>query len=507
MALPVLAAGLGLAFLLTSEPSATEDQVPLVAIPPPAPTNPVLEREQLNSRPGRFDNLPMLNSVYSDPAYKLTPEMVGRMQYGANDGAETPLQAQYGQVLEPQVTPLSLGVLPQVTRGTGLRYQDPLTPDQLKPKKHEIRTEDLWQPSGTPYVKGRQPIVHQQMQQRIEQRETKLAGGHGAGDGFSFHEPVVQPGPHISIGNTDALSGYSNGEYMTPRSGGVHPRVRIFRVPETLRGRLDSQLVIDHPTHAVGNPGSMYQTATAPLGEVRQPYNAFVTETYRPPEAERGIKTNPMGHGIVDMGVTHRGGTEQTNWTGPMGSEARDRHARRIVDMYVKPKMTTIPHEESGPADAPRGVTRGAYEAMNAAQDLMDQAPQRVAYMDSVTQMPAPHAAFGNNAAFSYYQDQRHTAQERDTAGRVLGGGRDFDMAAGGGQRFYNPVERDPNNKDTGLQGDQPTVTRSTAQQLPDNFRVASRKVTPDVLVAPNCDATAAYRSNPYVPPLPYCNK
>jgi hypothetical protein len=466
----------------------------------------VVERELQNSRAGRFDNLPLLGSVYKDPAHALTAEMVGRMQYGANDHAETPLQAQYGTVLEPDVTPLSLGALPQVKRGTGLQYQNPLTPEQFKPNRREVRTEELWQPSGTPHVKGRMPIVHQQAQQRIEQLETKIAGGHGALDGFQLIEPVVQPGPHISMGNPDALVGFAKGEYMTPRTGGLHPRTRIFRVPETTRGRLDAQITVQNPTHAVGNPGSLYQAQTGPLGETRVPYNSFVTDYHRPPQANDGLGSGPLGRGIVDMGVTQRACTEGP-WNGPMGSDARDRHSRRIVNMYVKPKMATNPHGESGPADAPRGVTRGAYEVMDAALDLQEQVPQRMCYMDNTTQMPAPHAGgYGNNAAYSYFDEQRHTAQQRDTEGRALPGGRDFDMVAGGAERFYQPNLRDAHNKQTGLAGDTPYVNRSTAQQVPEEFTTFSRRLTPQILVEPDCALTSAYRCNPYVPPLPSCH-
>ena len=78
MAVPLVLGG-GAALALLFHMSGTEP-TPSAPLPTePATVNPLLQREAENSVPGRYDNLPMLQSVYRDPAYAADPGVIGKM--------------------------------------------------------------------------------------------------------------------------------------------------------------------------------------------------------------------------------------------------------------------------------------------------------------------------------------------------------------------------------------------------------------------------------------------
>jgi hypothetical protein len=552
MAMPLIIGGIGLAFLMNSSVETGTEPVTTKQPPiQPAKPNPVLQREWENQVPGRYDNLPQLQCVNKDPAYMLDPNVVGQMNYEGQRNASTLMERQH-TLLEPGVTPLGLGVLPRPTKGSGVMLPDPLTGDEFKPQKRENRDVDMFMPQGDILVQRTQAnYVNQQM--RIEQLETKRQSGHGAMDSYTFQPDLPQGAPGSccegfqSLGNQDAVRNFATGEVMIPREGGRHPRQRIFRVPETQRGRVAYSLRPGNPTQATAHPNSIYQRESAPLGEIELARNADVSEWWRTPLPEGGARQGaPAGRSMVAMQTSNRDvgpcsprqrklmaaadapsyspndifdscdrgscaqveGSTQIQWAGPGGREGIAQEARRILNQYVRPKYTTNSGIRCEPT-ASMGVTRGGYEVTDYSQDLCEKAPQRMTMEENVNKQPAPHNPRGNNAAFSYFTDQRQTLALKTTDGRAGGPQRaDNEVADGASRtRFYDVVPRDTMAKQTGVEMEcihAPNGNRSLAMQRPEQyFEPISRRVTPWIEVAPAYEDTQAYRSCPYTIPLP----
>jgi hypothetical protein len=450
LVLPLFLGAVALGASTSTEP----EPVPAYPTQPPA-INPVYQRAAENQIAGRYDNVPMLQSVYRDPAYTLDPGVVGKMDF------EGPLR-------EPNVTPLGLGVLPAVHRGTGVMLPDPITGDDLKPQKRENRDVDMFMPQGAP-VKGRYEFSHLQPDMRIRQLETKSQGGHGALDGFT-HIP--------DNSGRDATRNFAKGEVMTVREGGFHPRQRLFRVDELNRNRTKVCGRMGNPSQAIGKLGSIYQTSTAPLGELQLNPNADVAEWYRPPEHSRGARSAPLAEGITVMKAVNREtgleynpdpfctSTEQShmNPAGPVFGAAQE--ARRLLNRYVRPK------EENSACigGLQEGTDRGTY--VNALGDFRH-----------------------NNAVC--------------VEGRPSGPNRPVNEVADGASavRFYDVRPRDADKKETGMCIEAihaPNTTRSMAMQRSAPEEFANRRVTPFIEQQPGHDLIQNFINNPYTQPLPH---
>ena len=550
MAVPLLIGGVGLAFLLNSsvETGTEPIDVPQPKVQPSKP-NPVLQREWENQVPGRYDNLPQLQCVNKDSSYMLDPNVVGQMNYDGQRNAQTLMERQQ-TLLEPGVTPLGLGVLPRPTKGSGVMLPDPLTGDEFKPQKRENRDVDMFMPMGDILVQRTQAnYVNQQM--RIEQLETKRQSGHGAMDSYTFQPDLPGGVPGCaegfqSLGNQDAVRNFATGEVRIPHVS-RHPRERIFRVPETQRGRVAYSLRPGNPTQATAHPNSIYQRETAPLGEIELARNADVSEWWRTPLPAGGARQGaPEGRSMVAMQPSNRDvgpcsprqkrlqqaseaptynpsdvfddcnrgscaqveGSTQIQWAGPGGREGIAQEARRILNQYVRPKFTTNSGIRCEPSAA-MGVTRGGYMVTDYSQDLCEQAPQRLTMEENVNKQPMPHNPRGNNAAYSYFTDQRQTLALTTIDGRAGGPQRGDNEVADGASRtrFYNVVPRNVDAKQTGVEMEcihAPNSNRSLAMQRPEEyFQPISRRVSPWIEVAPAYEDTQAYRSNPYAQPLP----
>jgi hypothetical protein len=211
----LILAGATVAYLLGTNGDARENEPTYLPLSKshqqlePARPNPLAVRAVENSVPGRYDNLPTLQSINRDPAYAADPGVVAKMQYAAQAAAPTYWDRQHA-LLEPTIDPLSLGALPEVRRGTGTQLPDPISGDDLKPQKRENRDVDMFMPMGQP-LRNRYPFVHIDGQKRIEQLETKLQSGHGALDTFT-HIPDTQGArAEFSItGSVDATRNFAS---------------------------------------------------------------------------------------------------------------------------------------------------------------------------------------------------------------------------------------------------------------------------------------------------------
>ena len=266
--------------------------------PPAQPFDPVRADFEINQVCGRPDNLPRLRSVMKDSKYELQPWHGSQYDYANLRKGDTLLENQlFHRNLTPNETPLSYGALPNVKKSTGLQLRDPDTPDMLKPKRKETETADFFMPTGDALASRYEPVTWKAHQRAVEQ--SKLNSGRGAMDGFSHLE---QPGS----GGAGPTRGFSGGEVMTPRNGGFHPRERFFRQPETKRGRNQHALRALNNETRVGKLGSMYQTATAPLGNMRHTRNHDVGEWHRAAERTGGLRQMDAAPRAVEMRFTNR---------------------------------------------------------------------------------------------------------------------------------------------------------------------------------------------------------
>lgn len=518
-------------------------------------SNPVLQMHAENAIPGRYDNLPRLQSVYRDTSTELHPWQAPTFKYDRLQDRNS------GSLLERQFktltdeTPLDFGVLPQTSRGSGTMIRDPDTPDMLKPAKRENLDSDMFVAQGDP-LKGRYvPVAGEQYRRAREQ--SKMHSASGALDNYQHVDVSVdqQDGHSFSkIGSTTGgpMRGFAGGEVMSYREGGFHPRERFFRVPETRRGRNQHNLRALNPTHATWNENSIYQTGTAPLGFLRENRNTDVREWHRPPERTGGIARQhvkapfefvDMPHQDRDPGIRKQLSAQrammgmgqqkdekelcynpdefataqgtQMCWTGPGGRDGIGQEGRRILDRYVRPKnLNTFQLE--GWESAAHGSEVGHYAGADFSADLCDRMTHRTLDDDRTTRAPNPFNPRGNSAAYSvdglgHGYDRPHF--DKTTANRAHGPNRGEDMTADAfsANRFQEVCLR-PTSKEEErfIRRDlvhAPVENRMLGVQYdPQPACPVTRRQQPTVVNDVDIGGTQAYRQNPYTQPLPMYN-
>jgi hypothetical protein len=518
-----------------------------------ASTNMILAREEANLVPGRFDNLPKLNSVYgySNTNSEITPADWGDYDYQGLRKGDSFLQTQYN-VLTPQETPLSYGILPKVGKGTGTQLPDPISGADLKPQKHENLDVDMFVAAGDslPSRFDFNPIQTGMAQKRARQAD-KFTSGHGAMDYYTHinDEPCT---------NDNALFGFAQGEVMTPRYGGFHPRERFFRVPETKRGRNQHAERFTNPTKATWHQGSIYQTGTAPLGELRLNRNADVREYYRAPERTSGISNKISAQNeFVDMPFQNRDvgdpglrkrlheerkqaacgftgrkearqydpddldfaacdrsdpttlGTERS-WTSAPNRLGTDQELRREEDLYVRPKnVRDFQLRMFGSAAHESQV--GSYIYSDYSSDLCDRMTNRTLLDDKVMHAPAPNGGRRGEAGVYSQNNFFRNGFDKTITGRAAAPVRSENMTADGmsGQRFQETHLRSTLKEDpkilasAGLHA--PVGDRQLAMQYSQSFACpVTRRVQPTVVNSIDFDGATPYMQNPYTQPLPF---
>lgn len=522
-------------------------------------------REQANMVPGRYDNLPQLESRYGyrDTTTELKPYQWDNYDYSGLRKGKTFLESQFN-VLTPDETPLSYGVMPKVGRGTGTMLPDPISGADLKPQKKENLDTDMFVATGDSLAKrfDFNPIMTGESLRRAHE-QSKYNSGSGALNYFSFINDEPQNKDGSVCTDTNALFGFATGEVMSSREGGLHPRERFFRVPETKRGRNQHALRPLNPTKATWHANSIYQSSTAPLGEVRMNRNADVRDYYRVPEETGGIARQHIRapSEFVDMkflnrdpgcstdpgqrkklkaareraakdGFTGRrsvpsydaddldweacnrmdptkAGTERS-WAAPAYATSHAQELRRELDPYIAPKnlqdfqlraFSTAAHDSQV----------GTYVYTDYADDLCDQLTQRSVLDDHTARAPAPAAAGrGNAAVYSESDFLRDGTFDSTTMGRAHMGGRGENMTAdaGSAQRFNEYHLRQTSKDEPGFVQSEdvhaPVSNRQLAVQYSQSFPCpVTRRQQPTVENFIDFGGVQPYLDNPYTQPLP----
>ncbi len=548
----------GSAFVEFSGPSMYEQNTP----------NMLQAREDANNVPGRYDNLPQLTSRYGyrDTDTELKPHQWGDYQYDKMHQGDTMLERQFNNILTPNETPLSYGVLPWVGRGTGTQLPDPISGEDLKPQKRENLDTDMFVATGDslPSRFDFNPIVTGEAQRRAHE-SSKFNSGSGALNYYSHIND--EPGS-----STNALFGFATGQVMSSREGGYHPRERFFRVPETKRGRNQHEIRAGNPSTATWHPNSIYQKSTAPLGELRLNRNADVRDYYRPPERTGGIAKQHIRaqSEYVDMGFVNRdpgcsgfmtgrsggvddpgirkklraaanakngamGGRQETprydpddldwaacdrsdpirsgtqrSWAGPPVNTQGGQELRREIDPYIAPKNLQD-FQLRAFSTAAHGSQVGTYVYSDFSSDLCDNITQRTVLDDVTSRAPAPTASSrGNASVYGTTDFTRGGGYDSTVMGRAHQGGRNENMTAdaSSGQRFNEYHLRQTSKDEPGFVEraavHAPVSDRQLAVQYDPNFPCpVTRRVQPQVENFIDFGGVQPYLDNPYTQPLP----
>lgn len=470
----------------------------------------------------RYDTLP------PSLGYAETSLAAAHPQYAQSGGDTTFLQRQYTAVLEPSVTPASLGVMPAPSRSTGTRLQDPLTPDELKPKKRE--RVNLFMPEGDDQLASRYTPAHLELYERTLE-SSKSTQGHGALDGYRMT-------PEDPDNPDNALRNFGAGEQKDfgVAASGFHPRLRITYVGEVKRGRLETSFRFGNPSHAVGKTGSIFQTGTAPIGAVRLAENADVREEAdgRAPMPGGGVAGGLETRSTVSLLYQNRdNGMEYSR------KEGRARGAGCEAPTY-NPDVLLLPNTEreyAGPAGRQNGFSdvradlshqvrghhaantelaafgnrgnagTGAYAAADLGTQLQDHATHREGMSTRVHAEPVP---FRGGGVSSYVMDreQRQPSGVREVYGRAAGGSSSRNLADL--DRVQTDTQRCNHRSDAAFAqahnfGQEMPARLSSAMQRPetDFAHQEHRRVAPFLQQQIDRSVQVQLANNPYVQPLP----
>ncbi len=303
--------------------------------PPRVPEN--LESEYANI-PEAPDSLPRVLPYYNMPDtdernahnYPGPPVSTERVEdagygnplssaFGSNRGyADKPEGWGPGDVtntLNPQ------GIYPLFGRAPpGPLYIEALESEYFKPPKSTILQSDLRQePMPQPDVFGDKSIVG--LMRDYVDPYTKFRSGRGALD-------HMYPGA-IAGGETNAGYGFDNGEKFTLRTGGFHPRRRIFREPPSQRKQL--YFSIRNPSTAVGRSGSIYAQGRGELGNLETPFNSYVKEYHREALPTAGLVSNRVRANPKVVLPCNSRQQQYIGWAGPKGTSERAREDLRLL--------------------------------------------------------------------------------------------------------------------------------------------------------------------------------
>ena len=234
-----------------------------------------------------------------------------------------------------------------------LRYEDGITPsfgsttgkvlrrETLEPHLHKPAKREVLQnvmrliPQPQRNVFGDPSMYTEEHERVLEQ--TKFTQGSGALDTFMPFEGS-QTGQQV---------GFSSGQFITERYGGLHPRKRFYPSTEYKKG-VQMYGRLGNPSEAIGKLGSEWSEGVGPLGAYRMPANAHVSEYEREPMPTDAPGRNPVGAriGSVILKPTYRSETNKP-YMGQVNNEERAQEAYRLKGRYVKGK-NSITREEVG---------------------------------------------------------------------------------------------------------------------------------------------------------------
>ena len=302
------------------------------------PTVPENKEEQYANHPEAPDSLPRVLPYYNmpdtdkrnphnypgPPTQNVNIEDIGHgttvaEAFGSNRGYADKTQGwgpgDVTNTLNPQ------GLYPLFGRTpNGPLYIEALEPEYFKPPKSTILQSDLRQePMPQPDVFGDKSIVG--LSRNYIDPYTKFRSGRGQLDN-------LYPGA-IAGGENNAGFGFFNGEKFTLRTGGFHPRQRIFREPPSQRKQL--YFSIRNPSHAVGRSGSIYSEGRGELGHLELPYNAYVKEYHREPMPNAGLVTNKKRANPEVVFNCNNRQDQYIGWAGPKGTSDRTREDLRLL--------------------------------------------------------------------------------------------------------------------------------------------------------------------------------
>ena len=199
-------------------------------------------------------------------------------------------------------------------------YIEALEPEYFKPPKSTVLQDDLRQePMPQPDVYGAKSIVG--LSRDYVDPYTKFRSGVGA---LNDLYPGAIPG-----GATKAGYGFGNGEKFTLRTGGFHPRLRPFRMPESQQKQL--YFSVRNPSFAVGRSGSIYAEGRGELGNYETPFNAYVKEYHREAMPTAGLTSDRMRANPAVVLKCNSRQDQYIGWAGPKGTDDRAQENLRLL--------------------------------------------------------------------------------------------------------------------------------------------------------------------------------
>lgn len=308
-----------------------------------------------------------------------------------------------GHVSPYQSNPLRYpdGITPSFGSNTGKVLRPEALPSHLyqPPKREQLQNIMRAPPQPQRDVFGAPQNYTEMHQRALEQR--KLTSGNGALDTYTPYEGGQQ-------------EGFANGQYMTERHGGFHPRTRFYPSTEYKKG-VQMYGRLGNPSDAIGRPGSTFSQGVGPLGAMRMPRNVHVSEYEREPMPTHAVGHNPVGAriGSVILKPTYRSETTRA-YAGPVGQSERYQPYMRLKNRYVRPK-NSISREEVGFVGR-NGLDRGAYATTSVR--LLGQNRDTTECVGS-EHVQTPGLAT-NSKPGAYSTSSAHLqGQNRDTTGRM----------------------------------------------------------------------------------------
>lgn len=364
---------------------------------------------------------------------------------------------------------------------------DPLEGKYFKPPKSTILQDDLREaPKPNSIVFGAQPITAE-LRSNVVNPYTKFNSASGQLNHMYPSQPCA----------TTRSYGFSNGEKFTVRTGGFHPRQRLYReVPST---RKQLYFSIRNPSSAVGRIGSIVSQGRGELGALEIPYNAGVKDWHREPMPTAGIVSNRQHINPSTVLKCTTRPDQYIGWTGPAGStggqsdlrlksicttsstmcgKGRDVIPNKTTMFSLTPIGEHAVGQGRGPVESnavtPRDTNRGCYDANT----------MRV---------------FGGSLPLDGVADAIKPIQS-SCSNTYVGGCADHDTKRINGNNLR------ATQKDTGMffNINRPFhSTRTLAPQYTEYPKPVDRKVTPMIRMNIESSLLNPYKQNPYTQPLP----
>ncbi len=220
-------------------------------------------------------------------------------------------------------------------------YIEALEPEYFKPPKSTVLQDDLRQePMPQPDVYGAKSIVG--LSRDYVDPYTKFRSGSGA---LNDLYPGAIPGGDADAGpgpERYAGYGFGNGEKFTLRTGGFHPRLRPFRMPESQQKQLYFSL--RNPSFAVGRSGSIYAEGRGELGNYETPFNAYVKEYHREAMPTAGLTSDRMRANPAVVLRCNSRQDQYIGWAGPKGTDDRaQENLRLLTTAEIGASRTCVP--------------------------------------------------------------------------------------------------------------------------------------------------------------------